>query len=225
MNSAWLLEAVDSLLGCKDLEGVASSAALLAQRLLGASHTVVILRSAEREFSGGAPHRGEELLGWAGEWLATAAPSRQLSLSGQQAASIDVPELDLHGVIAVSLPQDASTAPALAAERQALLARLAQLVATCSGQLVRSARADRTLQDTRALMARGLHDLCTPLNSLRLGMHLLEPALTTKDPAIAQRTHRAVDRMAALVTTLAEALGPQVPSAQRGVSVSSASQH
>jgi signal transduction histidine kinase len=222
MNSGLLLESVAALIGCKDLEGLASGTALLAQHVLGSSNAVVLLRSAEREFLGGAPGSSDELLGWAGEWLSASAQARQANLGGRQAASIDVPEHDVRGVLAVSFAQKDGS---MVEERQSLLAKLAQLSATCGGQIVRSTLADRTLQDTRALMARGLHDLCTPLNSLRLGMHLLEPALTAKDPAIAQRAHRAVDRMAALVTTMAEALGPQVSSGQRGASVSSASQH
>jgi len=227
MNSALLLESVDSLIGCTGLGDLAGSAALLAQRVLGTSSAVVILRSAGREFVGGAPGPGDELRSWADEWLAAAASSRQASLGARSAASIDLPELDVHGVIAVSFAQNDSdsTASSMAEERQSLLAQLAHLAASCSGQIVRSGLAEGALQDLRALMARGLHDLCTPLNSLRLGMHLLEPALTSKDPAIAQRAHRAVDRMAALVSTLAEALGPQVSGPARGANVSSASQH
>jgi signal transduction histidine kinase len=87
---------------------------------------------------------------------------------------------------------------------------LAQLVSTCASHLVGHARASRGLVDAQKSLGKGLHDLRTPLNSLRLGLHLLEPALVTQDPAIVQRTHRAVDRMAALVTEMFEALqGPE----------------
>jgi hypothetical protein len=41
---------------------------------------------------------------------------------------------------------------------------------------------------------------------LRLGLHLLEPGLAGQDPQVVQRTHRAVDRLAALVTEMYEAL-------------------
>jgi signal transduction histidine kinase len=224
MNSEVLLGSMQALTGCQDLEELASSAALLAQRLLGSSSAVVILRSAEQEFVSAAPSPGDELRSWASEWLAASAASRQASCGGREAASIDVPELELQGVLVVSFAQNDSTASgdgSTAEERRSLLAQVAALVANCSVQLVRRARAERTLLDLRALMARGLHDLCTPLNSLRLGMHLLEPALSTKDPAIAQRAHRAVDRMAALVTTLAEALSPQISSAPRNASAAS----
>jgi len=226
MNSALLLESVDELIGCQDLGELASAAALLAQRLLGSSDAVVILRSADHEFVGALPSPGDELRSWAGEWLAASVASRQASSRGREAASIDTPELQ--GVIAVSSAQHNGTANGdtpTAEERRALLTQLAALAANCSVQITRRTRAERTLLDLRALMARGLHDLCTPLNSLRLGMHLLEPALSAKDPAIAQRAHRAVDRMAALVTTLAEAIDPQISGTARAASVSSASQH
>jgi len=227
MNSALLLESVDALIGRQDLGELASAAALLAQRLLGSSDAVVILRSADHEFVGALPSPGDELRSWAGEWLAASVLSRQQTSSrGHEAASIDTPELK--GVIAVSSAQNDGTANgdrSTAAERRALLAQLAALAANGSVQITRRTRAERTLLDLRALMARGLHDLCTPLNSLRLGLHLLEPALSGKDPAIAQRAHRAVDRMAALVTTLAEAIDPQISGTVRGASVSSSSQH
>jgi signal transduction histidine kinase len=244
MNSALLLASVDTLVGCKDLEELASGVALLGQRLFGTANATVILRNAEREFVSGAASPGGELQidklrSWASEWLATLPARRQASSGGRQAAGIDVAELDVHGVIAVSFGPEGVEPEGGASEdrasedransarteqRPALLAALAALAATCSAQIVRRTLADRTLQDTRALMARGLHDLCTPLNSLRLGMHLLEPALTTKDPAIAQRAHRAVDRMAALVTSLADAIGSGgAAQGQRGASVSSAS--
>src|SRR5438132_6389589 len=94
MNSAPLLEAVDALMGCRDLEELASSAALLAQRLLGAAEAVVILRKPEREFRSAAPVPSEELRSWAGEWLSAAPASRQ-QRSGRQAASIDLPAFDV----------------------------------------------------------------------------------------------------------------------------------
>jgi len=237
---------MDALIGCQDLGELASAAALLAQRLLGGSDAVVILRSvsqsgvsqsgvsqssvnqksADQEFVGALPSPGDELRSWAGEWLTASLATRQASSQGREAAGIDTPELQ--GVIAVGPAQNNRTAngdSSTAEERRTLLAQLAALAANCGVQITRRTRAERTLLDLRALMARGLHDLCTPLNSLRLGLHLLEPALSAKDPAIAQRAHRAVDRMAALVTTLAEAIEPQISGSARAASVSSASQH
>jgi len=211
MSDARLIEAINSLVACKDLEELASRAAPLAQRLLGGAGAVVVLRSSEREFASPAASACAELAQWASGLAAL--PPRGLGLVSAgsfRAARIDPVSADVQGVLAVSCEasaaSDTAAGDADTAERESLLGALADLVASCSAQLARRAQADRSLQDTRALVARGLHDLCTPLNSLRLGMHLLEPALTNKDPAVAQRAHRAVDRMAALVTGMAEAV-------------------
>src|SRR6185436_7700503 len=147
MNSALLLASVDALLDCKDLEELANSVALLAQRLIGASQAIVILRSAEREHVSDEPSPGEELRSWASAWLESSLPERQVSSGGYRAASIDVPELTLQGLIAVSCEQeDVGTSSSTAQERQQLLAAVAHLTATCSGQIVRRTLADRTLQ-------------------------------------------------------------------------------
>jgi len=243
MSDARLLESINSLVDCKDLEELANGAALLARRLLGVAGAVVVLRGSEGEFASAAQSSCAELERWATGL--SALPQRGLISSGSfRAARIDPLRADVQGVLAVSLepsgaaaagagdtatPDTAasSTAPSSAAERESLLVTLAALVASCSAQIARGAQADRSLHDTRAVVARGLHDLCTPLNSLRLGMHLLEPALTNKDPAIAQRAHRAVDRMAALVTSLADAIGPSSSNGQTGAStrLASTTQH
>jgi len=239
MSSALVLESVNALIACKDLDELASSAALLAQRLLGVSRAVVVLRSSEREFASPASSGSAELGSWATGLLA-ALPHRRLSSSGRlRAIGIEPSNLDVHGVLATAvearggadpaqqdtakLSDDDDTANQDTKEQESLLVALADLIATCSAQIVRRSQADSTLQETRALVTRGLHDLCTPLNSLRLGMHLLEPALTTKDPAVAQRAHRAVDRMADLVTGMAEAIRNGSSSAQHGVSARPAS--
>jgi signal transduction histidine kinase len=220
MSDARLLEAINSLITCKDLEELASSAALLARRLVGVAGAIVVLRSSERVFASPAQGTCAELEPWA--MGLAALPQRGLVSSGSfRAAPIDPPNADVQGVLAVSL--EASEPASGSAERESSLAALADVIASCSAQIARGAQADRSLQDVRALVARGLHDLCTPLNSLRLGMHLLEPALTNKDAAIAQRAHRAVDRMAALVTSMAEAIGGASGNGQTGVSTRSAS--
>lgn len=212
MNEASLIQAVGALVASKDLGDVAIGVARFAQRLLDAPDVLVLLRGGEGDFLGKSSDASGELERWASELLAAApdAAAAGVERAGESRA-VFVPFADekLRGVLAVTLPRAASSAEAAEEETNANLTALAELVAACATQLSRSTQADRVLQDTRALMARGLHDLCTPLNSLRLGMHLLEPALTTKDPAVAQRAHRAVDRMAALVTNLAEALGPK----------------
>jgi signal transduction histidine kinase len=212
MNNALLIGSVDALVSCRDPAELANAVALLAQRLLVVSDACVVLRGPERESSNGHPAASTELALWTAEQLGdpqssapetprTRAPARFAEAGRKLAASITPADVGLRGVVAVMLADEATE------EQRSLLGALADLAATCGAQIERRAAADRQLQDTRALVARGLHDLCTPLNSLRLGMHLLEPALTTKDPAVAQRAHRAVDRMAALVTSMAEAIG------------------
>lgn len=206
MNEASLIQAIGALVASKDLGDVAIGVARFAQRLLNAPDVLVLLRSGDGDFLGKASDATGELERWATELLA-AAPGTEpgLQRAGERrAVFVPLADDELRGVLAVTLPPGTSDE-----EAGANLKALAELAASCTTQLARSTQADRMLQDTRALVARGLHDLCTPLNSLRLGMHLLEPALTTKDPAVAQRAHRAVDRMAALVTNMAEALGPK----------------
>jgi signal transduction histidine kinase len=213
MSDMLLVQAVGSLVACKDLGDVAIGVARFAQRLLDAPDVLVLLRGSEGDFVGKSSDASGELERWAAELLAVppveadAAGGPDSGVrhgEGRLAAFVPFAEDNLRGVLAVTLPASVTAEAASTS-----VSALAALVASCGTQLTRATQAARMLQDTRALMARGLHDLCTPLNSLRLGMHLLEPALTTKDPAVAQRAHRAVDRMAALVTTLAEQLGPR----------------
>jgi signal transduction histidine kinase len=220
MNNALLIGSLDALVSCRDPAELANAVALLAQRLLMVPDACVLLRGVERESSNGHPAASAELALWTAEQLGGApqsvaagtprSPARFAEAGRKLAASITPPDVELRGVLAVTLAEEPTE------EQRSLLGALADLAATCGAQIERRAAADRQLQDTRALVARGLHDLCTPLNSLRLGMHLLEPALTAKDPAVAQRAHRAVDRMASLVTSMAEALGSGSPSASNG---------
>jgi signal transduction histidine kinase len=190
------------LIACKHLAELATAVERLARRLLETRDVVVLLHGPDGALTAGEPS-AQALEAWAAQLLEAGPQAAGLARSGANVAGwIDTADGEVQGVVAASLAESGSVD-----ERPQLLEALAHLAATCCAQILGRARADRALQDTRALMARGLHDLCTPLNSLRLGMHLLEPALTTKDPAVAQRAHRAVDRMAALVTTLADALG------------------
>lgn len=207
MSRALLLKSVDTLVACKDLGELATNLAQLARRWLDTPEALVLLRSPGAEFTGGQPEAAAPLRAWAEELLRAEPVHGLAHAGGRIAAHIDASSFGVRGVVAVALPGES----ALDDERSALLGALADLAATCSAQIQRRAEADRALHDTRTLVARGLHDLCTPLNSLRLGMHLLEPALTTKDPAVAQRAHRAVDRMASLVSTMADALGKTSP--------------
>ena len=226
MNNALLIGSVDALVSCRDQAELANAVALLAQRLLMVSDASVLLRGPERESSNGHPAGSSELALWTAEQLgaeprpvsagAARSPARFAEAGRKLAASITPADVELRGVVAVTLAEEPTE------EQRSLLGALADLAATCGAQIERRAAADRQLQDTRALVARGLHDLCTPLNSLRLGMHLLEPALTAKDPAVAQRAHRAVDRMASLVTSMAEALGSGGSSSANGAHSSAA---
>jgi signal transduction histidine kinase len=233
MNSALLIASVDALVSCRDPAELANAVALLAQRLLVVSDACVLLRGAERESSNGHPAASAELAHWTAEQLGVApqsispesprspageprSPARFAEAGRKLAAGISPANVELRGVVAVMLAEEPTE------EQRSLLGALADLAATCAAQIERRAAADRQLQDTRALVARGLHDLCTPLNSLRLGMHLLEPALTAKDPAVAQRAHRAVDRMASLVTSMAEALGSAGSTAANNTQASAA---
>jgi signal transduction histidine kinase len=226
MNNALLIGSVDALVSCRDPAELANAVALLAQRLLVVSDACVLLRGSERESTNGHPAASAELASWSAEQLGSdpqpipagtpRSPARFAEAGRKLAASITPADVELRGVVAVMLAEEPTE------EQRSLLGALADLAATCSAQIERRTAADRQLQDTRALVARGLHDLCTPLNSLRLGMHLLEPALTAKDPAVAQRAHRAVDRMASLVTSLAEALGSTGSNASNGTHTSAA---
>jgi signal transduction histidine kinase len=202
MNSTSLLSSVDTLVACKDLSELTGNVAELAQQWLETRDVLVLLRSGDAEFSAGEPNA--RLRPWAEGLLRVGTAPLTSGADGRLAALLQANGFEIRGVVALELAEPESTDEV---ERTALLKGLADLTATCCAQIQRRALADRALQDTRALVVRGLHDLCTPLNVLRLGMHLLEPALTAKDPAVAQRAHRAVDRMAALVGTMADAIG------------------
>jgi len=116
------------------------------------------------------------------------------------AASVRDDGAKIEGIIALG------ASGGFAEEQRRLLAGLAQFVTLCSRRLLEHSRALRALGDVQRTFGKGLHDLRTPLNSLRLGLHLLEPGTSVQDPAIVQRANRAVDRMAALVSEMFEAL-------------------
>jgi signal transduction histidine kinase len=104
-----------------------------------------------------------------------------------------------NGVIAMNSPSADN-------ETKLGLAELGRIMSRCVAQIASLKRGAAALEDARKSIGKGLHDLRTPLNSLRLGLHLLEPGLAGQDPQVVQRTHRAVDRLAALVTEMYEAL-------------------
>jgi signal transduction histidine kinase len=199
-DPALVLAAVRPLVACQDMAELAAAAALLPEKFLPARETLVVLRGADGDFVGRHPQVGAALEKWAFALLGEAPLHAPVSIGTHLAMGIQSREPGILGVMAVDLGSagcDVGWRP---------LAELAQLVAGCTTQLAAQRRAARALKDAQASLGKGLHDLRTPLNSLRLGMHLLSPGLSGQDPAIVQRTNRAVDRMATLVTEMFEAL-------------------
>lgn len=202
------LTAVGSLLAARDLSELALSAALIPAQLLDAKEAVVLMKSPSgdilerhREAAGGDLERApfEE---WARGVSSTARadePSRQ---GAWLAVGLDAVD-GWSGVIAVDVGGDAA---ATNEEKARGLIELGRIVSRCVGQIASLKRRATALEEARKSIGKGLHDLRTPLNSLRLGLHLLEPGLAGQDPQVVQRTHRAVDRLAALVTEMYEAL-------------------
>lgn len=198
MNSPLLVKSLETLIACEELGELAGKAAELAQRWLDTTDALVLLRSGDAEHVSGEPNPG--LRAFAERLLTVEAASGVTGADGRLAALLHGPNLGVRGVLVVTPghPEDSESA--------ALLGALAELTASRAEQIQSRALTSRALEDTRVLVTRGLHDLCTSLNVLRLGMHLLEPTLTTKDAVVAQRAHRAVDKMAALIGTMADAV-------------------
>lgn len=199
-DPAILLTALGALMASQTLSELAASAAKVPDELLGVRQTVVMLRGQEGVVVAGHPFAGGALEAWARELLLDDALRGPTSTGQQLAVGIEAREAGVRGVIALDLSSVVDD------ELGRRFVELARLVSTCADQIISRDLAARALKDARASLAKGLHDLRTPLNSLRLGMHLLEPGLAGQDPAIVQRTHRAVDRMAALVTEMFDAL-------------------
>jgi signal transduction histidine kinase len=194
------LSAVGSLVAARDLEELALAAALCPAQLLGARETVVVLRSSSADIVERNPATaGSELEQWALGELRQATRPEEPSQQGSRLAVGLEPIDGWSGVIALRVDRpDEETARGLV--------ELGRIVSRCVGQIASLKRRATALEDARKSIGKGLHDLRTPLNSLRLGLHLLEPGLAGQDPQVVQRTHRAVDRLAALVTEMYEAL-------------------
>jgi signal transduction histidine kinase len=193
------IAAVGSLVAARDLEELALAAALIPAQLLLAREAIVVLSAATGNIVERHPNvQGPELEQWAFSEVREDGGGR-LSRHGSRLA-VGLDSVDgWSGIIAVDVPAaDENT------ERG--LAELGRIVSRCVGQIASLKRRAAALEDARKSIGKGLHDLRTPLNSLRLGLHLLEPGLVGQDPQIVQRTHRAVDRLAALVTEMYEAL-------------------
>jgi signal transduction histidine kinase len=204
-----LNRALESLVNANDLAELGYRAAHLPADLLGANEVLVILRSAERDFKCSNGRASSALEAWAEGLLARgplAEPARDDLLL---AVSLGLgKEPGLRGIIAVVLGE-----PDSAGRRAQTLQALAGVVAGCGARLLSSREAAPGSDKIRSGMARGLHDLCTPLNSLRLGLQLLEPGISRQDPSVAKRAHRAVDRMAGLVSEMFALLEPNLTEA------------
>ena len=192
------IAAVGSLVAARDLEQLAQAAAQTPVQLLGARETVFVLQSPRAEIVRRQGTTGTDLERWARgelEQRSRDGVSRQGSFMAVAIDSV----YGWAGIIAleVASPDEETTLG---------LAELGRVISGCVAQIAGLERRAAALEDTRKSIGKGLHDLRTPLNSLRLGLHLLEPGLAGQDPQVVQRTHRAVDRQAALVTEMYETL-------------------
>lgn len=194
------LTAVGSLVAARDLEELALSSALIPAQLLSASEAVVVLRSSTADIVERNPAAlATDLEQWALAELRQATRGEEPSRDGSRLA-VAIEAVDgWSGVIAVDVASPDE-------ETSRGLVELGRIVSRCVAQIASLKRRAAALEDARKSIGKGLHDLRTPLNSLRLGLHLLEPGLAGQDPQVVQRTHRAVDRLAALVTEMYEAL-------------------
>jgi signal transduction histidine kinase len=198
-SSSAPLTVVGSLVAARDLQELALAAVLIPAQLLGARESVVLLRSATGQIIERHPAAiGAELEQWAASSLGSARSDETSRQGTRVLIGIEGGD-DWSGVIAVN-------ASAADEEVSRGLIELGRIVSRCVVQLASLSRRATALEDARKSIGKGLHDLRTPLNSLRLGLHLLEPGLAGQDPQVVQRTHRAVDRLAALVTEMYEEL-------------------
>jgi signal transduction histidine kinase len=202
-GTAALLAAVQGLTASNDLTELAGAAAQLAHAAVQSTAALVLLRGTQATYRGGGASAPGELSAWAEELLQEGNVAGVAHSRGKWATPVNARALGFHGVIVVSEPALSDE------EARAVLAELGRVVSTSLTQFVSRGQGSGTAPATRAALAKGLHDLRTPLNSLRLGMHLLAPGLAGQDQAVVDRTHRAIDRMAALVTEMFESLPEQ----------------
>jgi signal transduction histidine kinase len=194
------IAAVGSLVAATELEELALAAALIPAQLLVARETVVVFSAATGNIVERHPSQpgGQELELWAFSEIRDDVGGRLSKQGTRLAVGLD-PIDGWTGIIAVDVASaDGDTTLGLV--------ELGRVVSRCIAQIASLKRRAAALEDARKSIGKGLHDLRTPLNSLRLGLHLLEPGLAGQDPQVVQRTHRAVDRLAALVTEMYESL-------------------
>jgi signal transduction histidine kinase len=200
-----LIRALESLVSANDLAELGYRAAHLPDDLLGANEVLVILRGADRDFKCSNGRASAALEAWAEGLLARGALSEPARDDLLLAVSVGLAQQPtMRGIIAVVLSE-----PDGDGRRAQTLEALAGVVAACGARLLSSREAAPNSDKIRGGMARGLHDLCTPLNSLRLGLQLLEPGISRQDPSVAKRAHRAVDRMAGLISEMFALLEPK----------------
>lgn len=208
-GTAALLEAVRELMASKNVTELAGAAAQLAKEAVQGGAALVLLRGEHGTHRDGLASVPRELEAWAEELFREGSVAGVVSSRGHWAAPINARAVGFHGVIAVSEPAIAEE------DTRVVLTELGRIAATSLVHIVERGQGGGALSDIRASLAKGLHDLRTPLNSLRLGMHLLAPGLAGQDQAVVERTNRAVDRMAALVTEMFDSLQKPRASAPR----------
>jgi signal transduction histidine kinase len=191
------MAAVGTLVAARDLEELVLAAALIPGQILEARETIVLLRAPSANILQRQPSSvSAELEAWANAQLGR---GDQVEQQGDLLA-VGLESVDgWNGVVAMN-------SASVDDETKLGLAELGRIMSRCVAQIASLKRRAAALEDARKSIGKGLHDLRTPLNSLRLGLHLLEPGLAGQDPQVVQRTHRAVDRLAALVTEMYEAL-------------------
>ena len=202
-GTAELLASVHELAASNDVAELAGAAAQLAQEAVQSAASLVLLRGDEGTYRGGRASPPGDLEAWAEELSQEGSLAGIVASRGKWAAPIQARSVGFQGVIAVSEPSIGEE------EARAVLGEIGRLASLCLTQLVARGRDAAALSEARTSVAKGLHDLRTPLNSLRLGMHLLAPGLAGQDQSVVDRTHRAIDRMAALVSEMFESLQKQ----------------
>lgn len=199
-GTAALLTAVEGLVACADIAELAGAAARLSSEAVASAAALVLLRGEGGTYRGGGASIPHDLDAWAEDLLREGSVGGVMGSRNRLAVGVDAREVGFQGIIAVSAPSIEEDEARLA------LSELGRLVSTCVKQIASRGRDSRALAANQTSFAKGLHDLRTPLNSLRLGMHLLAPGLADQDRAVVDRTHRAIDRMAALVTEMFDSL-------------------
>lgn len=206
-GSARLLTSLDAVVACEQLADLADLTAGLALGFLPGREVVVALRDGAGAVVTGRCNASPELEQRAVEALAD-GNGPDGAVGGPYLVHLIRDQNRVRGAIATPVSE------CVGQDTAQTLEGLGRLVATRAAQIEGKALTSAELQGTRSALGKGLHDLRTPLNSLRLGLHLLEPGLAGHEAAIMQRAQRAIDRMATLVTEMFDSLNrkPSAPS-------------